>query len=118
MDKPFLTAPVVTTSAKQAYTDVLAKVGATSPSRDAIDANLIKEVRTNTGKLINSQNEIGGWPKYPAAKPQIDSDKDGIPDAWELSHGLNPKNAKDSPEISKTHPGYTNIEVYINQLCK
>ena len=43
-----------------------------------------------------------------------DDDNDGIPDAWEIKNGLNPKDAKDAAKISKS--GYANIEVYLNSL--
>ena len=56
--------------------DVFAKVGASRPVRDSIDTWLIRQVRTNSGKMIDSQNEIGGWPVYASVKPRIDSDAD------------------------------------------
>jgi hypothetical protein len=62
--KPF-DAPVVrTTSARQAREDVLSGVGATLPVRDAVDARVIRQVRERTGRIINSQSEVGGWPEY------------------------------------------------------
>jgi hypothetical protein len=114
LPKPFPAAAVKTTSAVNAYKDVLASVGASRPVRDSIDAWLIHQVKTNTGKLIDSQNEIGGWPVYAPAQSRMDSDADGIPDAWEKANGLNPHDAKDS--MAKAKEGYTNIEVYMNQL--
>ncbi|MCU7548850.1 hypothetical protein OCK74_06955 [Chitinophagaceae bacterium LB-8] len=44
------------------------------------------------------------------------SDADGLPDDWEKSNGLNPHDPKDSSEKAKGKQGYTNIEVFINQL--
>jgi pectate lyase len=117
MRKPFATAPVNTSKAEKAYKDVIENVGANRPVRDTIDAMLIKQVRTNTGKLIDSQNEVGGWPKYPAVAPRMDSDSDGMPDAWEAANNLNPKDASDSNKTGKNSSGYTNIESYINSLA-
>ncbi len=61
---PFDAPPVKTTSAEQAYRDVLAHVGAVCPARDAVDSRLIREVETRTGHIIDSQKEVGGWPMY------------------------------------------------------
>jgi hypothetical protein len=116
VDKPFPTAQMKTTTAVAAYKDVLASVGASRPVRDSIDAWLIHQVKTNSGKMIDSQNEIGGWPVYAPAQPRTDSDADGIPDAWERANGLNPHDAKDSSLKANGKEDYTNIEVYINQL--
>lgn len=116
MKKPFATAPVTTSKADKAYKDVIANAGANLPARDTIDRMLIQQVKTNTGKLIDSQNEVGGWPKYPVAIPHKDSDLDGIPDAWETANNLNPKDASDSSKTGKNSGGYTNIERYINSL--
>lgn len=51
----------------------------------------------------------------------IDSDNDGMPDAWEQQHGLNP-NVQDhnGTELSVQLTGvagYTNLECYLNQLA-
>jgi len=40
--------------------------------------------------VIDSQKAVGGWPEYDSGEPQQDSDNDGMPDAWEKKHGLNP----------------------------
>jgi hypothetical protein len=54
----------------------------------------------------------------------VDTDNDGIPDAWEPAHGLNPNNPADATKIvpaggskGDRHKGYTNIEFYINELA-
>jgi hypothetical protein len=50
------------------------------------------------------------------AKAALDSDGDGIPDAWELKHHLNPHNPADALAIdAKT--GYSNLELYLNELA-
>jgi hypothetical protein len=115
MDKPFEVPLVKTSSAEKAYEDVIVGAGANRPVRDSIDARLIREVKTNTGKMIDSQNEVGGWPVYRTVTPHKDSDGDGIPDQWELSHKMDPKNAADAKAKDKS--GYTNIERYINELA-
>ena len=44
----------------------------------------------------------------------VDSDNDGIPDAWEIENGLDPENPEDGKEI--TESGYSNLELYLNSL--
>ena len=41
---------------------------------------------------------------------------DGIPDAYETAHGLNPNDAKDGATLSAS--GYSNLELYLNSLVK
>ncbi len=49
----------------------------------------------------------------------FDTDRDGMPDAWELANGLNPDSADDANEYTVDTKGlYTNVEVYINQLVE
>ena len=111
---PFATAPVKTVSAQDAYELVLATVGASLPARDSVDARLVNDVRTRGGKLINSQSEVGGWPGLKSGPLPLDTDNDGIPDAWETAHGLNPRDPSDASALAKS--GYTNIEEFINGL--
>ena len=69
VDRPFDAPLVKTTTAEEAYREVLAHVGAVCPVRDSVDARLIREVETRTGRIIDSQNEVGGWPVYRATTP-------------------------------------------------
>ena len=63
--------------------------------RDAVDARLVGDLLSygTKGKLIADESEAGGHPPTVEAKAALDSDGDGIPDAWELKHHLNPYNA-------------------------
>ena len=45
----------------------------------------------------------------------MDSDHDGIPDAWELLKGLDANNSKDALYFTLSK-GYSNLEVYINSI--
>jgi hypothetical protein len=109
---PFDALPVTTTSAKEAFEQVLATAGASLPVRDTVDTRIIRDVRERTGKVIDSQKEVGGWPVLKSLPPQADSDHDGIPDDWETKHGLNPREAADAKTVGKS--GYTNLEEYLN----
>lgn len=114
-EKPFATPAVRTTSAATAYDDVLAGAGATLPRRDAVDARIITEVRAGTGAHIDSQWEVGGWPVPAAGRPPEDTDRDGMPDAWETARGLNPRDPADA--VRPAPSGYTWIEEYLNALA-
>ena len=113
---PFPAAPVTTWPAAEAYERVLADVGATRPVRDAVDARLIGHVRQRTGALIDSQRQVGGWPDLKSGVVPADTDGDGIPDAWETTHGLDPRDPKDGARPA-TPGGYTHLEVYLNSLA-
>lgn len=111
--KPFPMPPVKTQTAKEAYETVLANVGATLPVRDEVDARLVNQVRTRTGKMINSQKDVGGWPAYKTAPAPTDTANDGIPDDWRNAHNLAPG---DGPKL--TPDGYTNLEHYLNSIVQ
>jgi pectate lyase len=123
VNEPAPYAPVKTVSAEKAYQMVLADVGATLPKRDSVDARIIKEARTGTatfgdGKgVILHQDEVGGWPELKSAPAPADSDKDGMPDTWEIQYGLNPNDAADGSQ-DKDKDGYTNLEDYLNALVQ
>jgi len=117
VDSPIDVPAVKTTSALNAYHDVLTKVGATAPVRDLVDERIIKEVRSGAGSIIDSQFQVGGWPEYRYGRPERDSDRDGMPDEWEKAKGLNPLDEADTVK-DRDADGYTNIEEYINSLAE
>jgi len=53
----------------------------------------------------------------PLASPAIDTDHDGIPNTWETAHGLNPSDASDGNKTNLSKVGYTNLEMYLNELA-
>jgi pectate lyase len=106
--------PVATDSAASSYAKVLAKAGA-SRARDSVDAAVVAGVRDRTGHQIDSQRDMGGWPVLATGTSPVDTDHDGMPDAWERSHGLNP--ARDDSASDANHDGYTALEEYLNGLA-
>lgn len=110
-------APFVTTTlAKRAYADVLERAGATLPRRDAVDERVIASVHDRKGKVIDDPSEAGGWPRLASGTPPVDSDHDGMPDAWEHELGLDPEDPADR-NGDVTGDGYTNLEDYLNELA-
>lgn len=115
-ETPFPLPPVATVSAQEAYELVLASAGASRPVRDAVDSRLIRQVRERTGRLIDSQAEVGGWPELKPGPLPADADEDGIPDAWETSRGLDPRDPRDNSRVMPSR--YTAIEEYLNDLAR
>ncbi len=103
-----------TQSASQSCELVLARAGA-SLCRDAVDERVIADVRNRTGRLIDSQDEVGGWPILKTRDVRPDSDRDGMPDAWEKAHGLDADDPTDGP-LDRDGDGHTNLEEYLNAL--
>jgi hypothetical protein len=100
-------------AAATAYERVLETAGA-SLVRDAVDRRIVEDVRNETGRLIDSPWDVGGWLELAPAPAPPDTDRDGIPDAWENAHGLDPFDARDG--AAATRSGYTNLEQYLNGL--
>lgn len=93
---------------------VLEGAGA-SRSRDSVDAAVVDGVRSRTGKQIDSQRDIGGWPALRSGTAPQDSDGDGMPDAWERQRGLDPK--RDDSAGDRDGNGYSDVEDYLNELA-
>ena len=116
---PFEAWPVNQESAMDAFQSVLAKAGATLPRRDAVDQRVIAMVRSGKvdtpSGIINDPLEVGGYPNYRFSIEEVpaDADHDGMPDAWEKEHGLDPAQAADN-RLDADGDGYTNVEEYLN----
>lgn len=132
MDAPAPTGEVTTHSAAESFSKVLAYSGA-SLYRDEIDARYMEEAKTGTAKykgsitqspgIIDKVSDVNGYTESTfgtASRPaDFDTDKDGIPDAWELANGLNPNDGSDALTYSLDGKGYyTNVEVYANSLVE
>jgi rhamnogalacturonyl hydrolase YesR/pectate lyase len=112
--------------AAAAYERVLAGAGA-SHRRDAVDTRIISEVRTGTATytgsvngrpgIIDSQNDVGGWPELRGGKAPEDTDGDGMPDKWEKRHRLDLRDPSDGARLSADGQ-FTNLEIYINGIVE
>lgn len=132
MDTPAPTGEVTTHSAAESFIKVLSYSGA-SLYRDEIDARYMEEAKTGTALykgsitlspgIIDKVSDVKGYTEAnfgTATRPaDFDTDKDGIPDAWELANGLNPNDGSDVLTYSLDGKGYyTNVEVYANSLVE
>jgi pectate lyase len=133
VNKPWPAIPIKQETAEEAYLSVLDHAGANLPKRDPIDIRVIEETRKGTATyegttyrsvkmkgaskvtgIVDSQKDVGGWPELKSAPAPIDTDSDGMPDDWEIEHGLDPKNPADNA-LDPDKDGYTNIEEFLNR---
>jgi hypothetical protein len=119
--------PAITYTASDSLADyMVANVGAFP--RDPMDRRLMAAV--NDSVIDAARRDL----KHPAddtfsldfdagnpPAPPVDTDSDGMPDAWETAHGLNPgvqdHNGSELSVPETGVAGYTNLEVYLNQLA-
>lgn len=119
VENEFPFAPVTTDAAQEACEKVLS-YGGCSLVRDIHDERYVQDVKegsytfegsagSNKG-LIDSQEDVGGWPEYKSYKEYQDSDSDGIPDGW-LEENFPGRKATDL-----NSQGYSYLEVYLHSL--
>ena len=111
--KAFVAPPITLDAVSNLLEKVLAAAGAYKPARDSVDKRMVNSVRDKTG--TSRVKGLGPWPEVANAATVPDSDHDGMPDAWEKVHGLNPNDALDGVAIAAN--GYTNVENYLNELA-
>lgn len=101
---------------------LLAEVGAFP--RDLMDQRLLAPLRKNTiAETLRSVNPAADALRtLPAPAPPLDTDADGMPDAWEAGHGLDPRaqdHNGDRLSLSLLGvAGYTNLECYLAELAR
>jgi pectate lyase len=111
---PFAAPAIRLQSAEEAFASVLKNAGATFPKRDSVDRRAVSDAQNGTGKIINNENEVGGWPVYASGEPKPSSANDGIPDEWKKSHGLPLDDTNVANRLMSN--GYTELELYMNSL--
>ncbi len=125
--QPFFEPYVTTHTAADTLENVLANVGCNVPTLDECDRRIIGETRsgttssvgslTHTPGVINTQEDVKGWEEYPEVHRPAgwDTDGDGMPNAWETAHGLNPADPADGA-MDRDGDGYTALEDYLASL--
>lgn len=122
-NSPMNSAGISTQNALDAYETVLASAGA-SLVRDAVDLRAINAATTgvtnfggafgaNKG-IVDNESQVGGYPTYNTYNQITDTDKDGMDDSWERTHGMIVGVKDDAGDVN--NDGYTNIEEYVNCL--
>ena len=107
---------VPTLGSGEVLSSVLARVGALP--RDAADARVIDDARNGSGQIIDDPAQVGGWPDLANGVPPDDQDSNGVSDAWEAAHGLDPLvDAPADRNGDHDQDGYTNLEEYLSELA-
>jgi hypothetical protein len=106
--------PLVADTALVAYQRIVVGAGA-SLHRDSVDHRLIEDLTSlgKRGQTVHDPAEMGGFGEISGGTAPLDSDGDGMPDAWETAHGTNPKLADGNV---KSVSGCTQLEEYLNSL--
>lgn len=126
LQSPAKAPPIELVDARAAYSLVLAKAGCWP--RDRVTLRTIDEVISRTGNWGRNAplepSDAWFFEGLHPTRAALDSDNDGIPDAWEQTHGLDPNNAADASRIvgagestMDRFVGYAFIEFYINSLA-
>ena len=76
----------------------------------------MNDIKNRRGKLLDSQDEVGGWPELESKPAPKDLDRDGMADAWEMANNFDPKDPEDR-NGDADNDGYTNLEEYLNRSC-
>lgn len=118
---PLDSSGVAITSAGEAYEAVLAHAGCRLPHLDAIDTRILDEAAgriapvyggtygSETG-IIDSPEDVGGYPLYNTTTAPIDNDNDGMADEWESLKGVDNPHGYDLSDV------FTNIEIYFEDI--
>ena len=109
-------------TAQESYEYVISRAGANFPAQDDVDELIITELESKgtQGLYVYTEDDLpfsnNGLGNYANAVAPNDTDSDGIPDQWEINHGLNKNDPTDALEQSSICKDYLNIEIYINSI--
>lgn len=132
VDQPFFPSFVKVESAEDAYKNVLSDVGCNASGLDAHDQRIILETLKGVTSVVGSYThkkgfpdlvaDAGGYENYPAVhrRADWDTDKDGLPDWWEVASGLNPQSATGDKKESDADPdsdGFTIMDDYLDWMA-
>lgn len=118
---PLLGAPIEIRTAQEIMNDLPREVGAFKTLnengevivyRDDLDAQWINEYVQDNGPLYSFSSEPYEYPTIPSNAAYTDTDKDGMPDKWEIANGFDPNVQDHNEDIDGD--GYTNLESFLN----
>ncbi len=110
---PIQVSQILTEDPLVAKEKILKTAGAILPQRDFVDKRLVTQFISNTGKIVDDQNQTGGWPQYKFSNKNKDMNRNGIDDNWEAKYKLNSSdNNIHNADID--NDGYTNLEEFLN----
>jgi len=119
---PMLGYPINIQSPEDAFNSVKSDVGCNKrltaggevvSNLDELDSKWLDNVQSGIYEEKLSSNQFN-VPSFIGGDSYLDSDRDGMPDIWEVSRGFNP-NVDDS-NADMEGDGYTNIEEFINLI--
>ncbi|MDL1899991.1 hypothetical protein FBR02_04395 [Anaerolineae bacterium CFX9] len=111
--------PPITYTETDALIDyMIANAGAFPALRDAMDTRFMEEVAL--GEVLPLERGVAGAnDAFEVAgaviPPPADSDGDGMPDAWEAAHGLDPQQPDQNGVAAS---GYTHLETYLHERAR
>lgn len=111
-DQPKYSSTYVADDVSKLESNLISNLGASVPERDAVDARIIQNYSSGTGKYTN----VGTFPSIGSASGYVDLDQDGIDDTWESAYGIDNKNPDDG-QADKDNDGYSNLETFLHYLA-
>ncbi len=87
--------------------------GSWAVARDSVDKRLISEYKNRSGRIILTEDDVGGFPNISSHTPYRDQDHDGMSDEWEKKHGFNPRNPLDR-NGDRDNDGFNNLEEFLS----
>ena len=96
---PYTFKPVTTHDSEDVPELVLSWSGARPWGRDDPDERVIEDVYENTGSLVDTPGEVGGYGDLDTGTPIVDTDGDGMPDDFEQAYGTQPNVADGNGDL-------------------
>jgi hypothetical protein len=94
---PVWTTPLTPLPGSQTESSVYSHAGARPKDRDTVDTRIVTEAKNRTGKIIDSQTQVGGWPT--------------------LAQNKRAFTAPTNPNSDDDGDGYTNLEEVLQQMA-
>ena len=121
VDAEYDTPAVTTHTAAELDAVLTGDAGAYPARRDSIDTILFDDLngaraltRVSHPDELPFERATHGFSIIDPGEPVLDSDHDGMPDAWERAHGFDPDDPTDGGAADRDGDGYTNVEEAIN----